>query len=304
MDFGQAPNSAPPGYLDRFDFSLPGDDSRNALRGGKARAPRVYVGAPVWSHPGWVGKVYPPKTPSKEFLRAYARQFNSIELNSTFYRIPDAKTLPSWREMTPTDFRFSPKLNQGISHGASGPQLLREFCARIGAFEDRLGMSFLQLPPGFSRNLLPTLRALLRQTPKGYSLAVEFRHPSWFVDNRLSQDALDLLGELGLSTVITDTTSRRDVLHSTLSSGKVMIRFLGNELHPSDFSRIDGWVERIASWIENGADEIYFFAHQSGYDPVPELAQDFITKLNARAGLKLRMLELQQSPENSQPRLL
>jgi uncharacterized protein YecE (DUF72 family) len=301
MDFGQVPNSAPPGYLDSFDFSLPENDPKNALRGARKPAPRVYIGAPVWSHPGWVGSLYPRKTPSKEFLRFYSRQFNSIELNSTFYRIPDDKTLTHWREMTPPDFRFSPKLNQGISHGVRGAQLLGEFTSRIVALGDRLGMSFLQLPPSFSRNQLPTLRALLAQLPKNFSLAVEFRHPSWFIGQRLSPDAFDLLQELNLSTVITDTTSRRDVLHCSLTSNKVMIRFLGNELHPSDFARMDQWTQRIADWIQNGADEIYFFAHQAGYDPVPEMTRYLIKNLNLRAGLTLRNLEL---PEDSQPSLL
>jgi uncharacterized protein YecE (DUF72 family) len=299
MDFGQVPNSAPAGYLDRFDFSLPQDDPKNALRGANSSTPKIYVGAPVWSHPGWVGSLYPRKTPSKEFLRFYSRQFNSIELNSTFYRVPDDKTLQAWREMTPKDFRFSPKLNQGISHGASGPTLLRQFCQRMTAFEDRLGMSFLQLPPSFSRNQLPSLHALLSHVPQGFSLAVEFRHPSWFAGQRLSPDAFALLSELGLSTVITDTTSRRDVLHASLTSKKVMIRFLGNELHPSDFTRIDGWIAKLKAWIEGGVEEICFFMHQAGYDPVPALAQDFITKINRACGLKLRNLEVEEDPQPS-----
>jgi uncharacterized protein YecE (DUF72 family) len=299
MDFGQAD----PRSLNSFRFELPEDDSKNVLPGKRAAHPHVYVGAPVWSHPGWVGNLYPPKTKSAEYLTHYSRQFNSIELNSSFYRVPDQKTLAHWKDSTPKDFRFSPKVHQGVSHRVGSGELIGDFCRKIQGLDDRLGMSFLQLPPAFSRNQLPSLRGLLRQASKNFKLAVEFRHPSWFIGQHLSPDAFDLLSEFGHSTVITDTTSRRDVLHATLTSSRVMIRFLGNELHPSDFTRLDQWVERLTSWIEMGATEIYFFGHQAGYDGVPELIQYFVEKLNTQAQLGIRNLKLLPSEEDSQPRL-
>jgi uncharacterized protein YecE (DUF72 family) len=293
--------------LPRNDFTF--SQSKPHPENNKGRKPRVYVGPPVWSHPGWVGTLYPKKTPSKDFLKHFSRLFNAIELNSTFYRTPSAKTLSEWKLMTPAEFRFSPKLNQAISHTQTIPGLITDFCETMKALGDRLGVSFLQLPPNFSRNQLPTLRAMLQAVPKKYALAVEFRHPSWFVAGKLSQDIADFLSDREMSTVITDALGRADVLHSTLTSRSVMVRFLANEMHESDFGRIDLWVKKIGTWIEAGVEEIYFYPHLHGYDRLPELTSDLISKLNDCYDLGLndwkKNFQASDRPdEQEQPRLL
>ncbi|RZA02049.1 MAG: DUF72 domain-containing protein [Moraxellaceae bacterium] len=115
MEFGKVPASE----LSRLQFQLPADDPRTELalkmkpRKGSAR---IGVGAPVWGVKGWEGKVYPLGTDTKDFLHHYSRQFNSIELNTTHYRIPDLETIRRWRAATPEGFRFCPKFPQSISH--------------------------------------------------------------------------------------------------------------------------------------------------------------------------------------------
>jgi uncharacterized protein YecE (DUF72 family) len=87
--------------------------------------------------------------------------------------------------------------------------------------------------------------------------------------------------------VMTDVAGRRDVLHMSLTSSAAMIRFTGNELHPSDFARLDAWAERLAGWFEAGLSELYFFMHQPEESTAPAIANYFIRKLNALCGFEL-----------------
>ncbi|RYZ68480.1 MAG: DUF72 domain-containing protein, partial [Proteobacteria bacterium] len=115
MDFGKVDIKD----LGTIDFRLPEDDPRTwlALTGSTHPSrPRIGIGAPVWSVKDWVGYVYPAGTPNKDFLTEYAKQFNSIELNSTHYGTPDSETIKRWRDSTPDGFKFNVKFLQEISH--------------------------------------------------------------------------------------------------------------------------------------------------------------------------------------------
>jgi uncharacterized protein YecE (DUF72 family) len=134
----------------------------------------LYLGCPVWSFKGWVGNFYPKGTQSKDFLREYAKRLNTIEGNTTFYAVPAAKTIESWIEQTPEDFRFCLKIPKAISHNGT----LSDYVDRAAGFVDtmrplasKLGPMFLQLPPSFSPRLMPDLAKFLDRFPK--------RHPSW-----------------------------------------------------------------------------------------------------------------------------
>jgi uncharacterized protein YecE (DUF72 family) len=288
MDFGKLPS------VDHVLFELPPEDPRTVAsfgKTGRAPVPQVYVGGPIWTCPKWIGRIYPKGTSARDNLRAYGRQFNSIELNSSFYRIPDPAQVQAWKSAVPADFKFAPKLHQDISHFdqfAKARAALQLFWKSIEHFEENLGICFLQLPPLFGFSSWGILKQLLREIPDPKRLAVEFRHPSWFVQRTIRPEVFDFLQALGISLVITDVAGRRDVLHSSLTTKKVLIRFTGNELHPSDYTRIDSWVERVASWIDRGIEEVYFFIHQPTEAEVPELSKNFIEALNRRCGLSVR----------------
>ncbi len=277
MDFGKLYN------VDRVRFELPPDSMRNVrVLPGASRPLKAYLGAPVWSVKEWVGSIYPKKTPAREFLKHYSRRFNTIELNSTFYHIPDPKLVAQWKAMVSAEFRFAPKVVQTVSHQndlVAAKAILRTFCATMSELGENLGPSFLQLPPSFGPRDRTSLEKLLEAVPAGYRLSVEFRHPDWFTDRELPEGLLSFLSERGLGTVITDTAGRRDVVHSSLTTRTAMVRFLGNRLHPSDFVRLDDWTDRIASWARAGLEEIYFFLHQPDNVNVPELEEYLAAKL-------------------------
>jgi len=281
MEFGKVPTFE----LDKIRFDLPEDDPR------QNRSPRIsgsvpmqlFFGAPVWTPKSWVGKFYPPKTRSADFLFHYARQVTAIELNTTHYHIPDAATLNRWVQQTPDGFRFCPKILNTISHDRAlvdVEQLTDRFCSAMLQLRDRLGLTFLQLSPTFSPDRLPRLEKFLALLPQEFSIAVEVRHPAFFRQHQLTDELFDLLQTFNAATVITDVAGRRDVLHLSLPSSKVLIRFIGNDLHPSDYTRLDHWIDRIQEWQkQDHVREVYFFIHQPGDVHAPELIQYFCKKM-------------------------
>ncbi len=301
MDFGKLHS------VDRIDFTLPLDDPKNAARLGLSleneregevrRKPRVWIGGPVWSCPQWLGKVYPKGTKPAGYLEAYGRQFNAVELNATFYRIPSVAQVETWARAVPDDFVFSPKLHQTISHVRDvelAKARLKEFWSNVGHFGSKLGLCFLQLPPNFTIQEGELLKKLVAEVPQPEGLAIEFRHPSWFVDQKIHPKVFDYLRAHRITSIITDVAGRRDVLHGSLTSSKAFIRFTGNELHPSDLTRIASWVERVSSWIARGLEDVYFFVHQPTEAEVPELARLFADGIYERTGVVARTWSAQQ----------
>ena len=145
MDFGKLSS------VDKVDFALPSEPRQNTellATLHKTAKPAMYLGATGYNMKPWVGQWYPHGAKDKDFLRHYGTQFNTIEHNTTHYRIPDAATVARWKEDTPADFRFCPKIPQTISHardlGLSGGQI-RLFCDVIAGLEEKLGCCFAAL---------------------------------------------------------------------------------------------------------------------------------------------------------------
>lgn len=289
MDFGKVKN------VDNIDFSLPPDafETTAMLENSVPNSsPAIYIGCPVWANKSWVGNLYPPNTPDNQFLYHYTRQFNTIELNVTHYRIPDARMRRTWKENAADGFTFCPKVLQEISHrllpAGNAETLSLEFFESIAALSPYLGTTFLQLPPYFTVHKLKFLQEFLEYIPAEVPLSVEFRHPNWFQGENF-ETAAQLLAEHQRATVITDVAGRRDVLHMRLTTPEAVIRFVGNGLHDSDYTRIDAWVKRLQSWLESGLQTLYFFVHEPDNVLAPELSRYLIEQLNTHCGLQLSL---------------
>ena len=273
MEFGKLPN------VDNVNFSLPIDYIGNAQVLHKYRSaanPVIYIGATGYNMKDWVGKWYPAGTKERDYLKAYGRQFNTIEHNTTHYRIPETATIQRWCEDTPDDFKFCPKVPQTISHardlGLSSSDL-RFFVEQMRVFGSKLGYCFLQLPPYFEPKHLQVLARFIEKWPAYIPLAVEVRHEYFFGKDGIGNAYFDLLESTKTCGVITDVSGRRDVCHSRLTANCAMIRFVGNGLHATDYSRVDAWAERIRAWMEQGLKTVYFFTHEPDNLLSPELAR-------------------------------
>ncbi|MFT2011187.1 DUF72 domain-containing protein [Pontibacter sp. 13R65] len=290
MDFGKLAD------ISKVDFSLPPDHpdtiatlQHNATSG--TGAPAIFIGLPVWVNKAWAGQIYPASMREKDSLHWYGKQFNTIELNSTHYHIPSPDTIDRWRHTVPQGFRFCPKFPQLISHEAQlrrTQDLTATFCEAIAGLEEKLGASFLQLPPLFGPRQLSDLEALVQFVPESVPLAVELRHPDWFKSQAAAQELYEVLEKYRVSTVLTDVAGRRDMLHMRLTTPVAMVRFVGNGLHPTDYSRIDAWVERLQHWLEAGLQQLYFFVHEPDNTVAPDLAMYLIEKLNTVCKLHIK----------------
>ncbi len=293
--------------ISKVNFDLPPNPAENdalLAQYERSEAPKLYIGCTGWSMKEWVGKVYPEKTKAKDFLKYYAQQFNTIELNATHYRIPTPETIQKWKAETPDDFRFCPKLPQSVSHsrdlGLESGNLLR-FCTVIEQLEQRLGCCFMQLPPYFGADRVGMLERFLNEFPPHIPLAVELRHESWFQDRIALRQLFQQLEQRQQTALITDVAGRRDVLHMRLTSPRTMIRFVGNALHPTDYERIDAWIQQLQAWTSEGVSEIYFFPHEPDNILAPDLALYLQTKAQAAmSDLHTRGPKFYQRPDDVQ----
>lgn len=285
MKFGQVDD---PG---RVDFALPADHEDTARILGKSKRDqpfRVYVGCAKWNKQDLKG-FYPRGT--KDELAYYSTQFNCIELNATFYNSPDRHQVETWKNKTPDGFCFFPKVPQSISHYGrllNFREKTTAFCDAISFFEEKLGMSFLQLHDNFRPKDFDRLESFVKEYPKAIPLAVEVRNGEWFSDVKVNDAFADLLEKEGRTNVIVDTAGRRDMLHLRLTSPAAFIRYVGAN-HESDYSRLDDWLDRIVAWRKAGLQSLYFFVHQNVELESPLLAAYFIKKLNKVFDLQLKV---------------
>ena len=288
-------------HPEHIDFTLPPDhpDTIKVLNKFKDNnLPNVYVGCAKWGRADLKG-FYPRGT--KDELIYYSSQFNSIELNATFYRIFPPEQFIKWYDKTPSTFKFFPKLNREISHWKrleNVKQAVENYLYSASNLKEKLGTLFLQMHNNFSPKDFDRVVDFVESWPKEFPLAIEFRHTDWYNDASVANRLYHLLESNNIGNIIVDTAGRRDLLHMRLTNPNAFIRYVGAN-HKSDYKRLDDWVDRIAQWTEQGIREVDFFVHQNIEKDSPLLSAYFIEKLNKRLGLHLTIPN-----EDSQQRLL
>lgn len=277
MKFGSVNNP------ENIDFNLPQDhpDTQKALeRYSKKNTFKIYVGCAKWNKADLKG-FYPRGT--KDELAYYATQFNSVELNATFYRIFPPEQFSKWYDKTPEGFKFFPKLNQEISHWKrlnGVREVVDNYLYSAVNLKEKLGTLFLQMHNNFAPKDFDRVVDFVENWPKEIALAIEFRHTDWYNDPKVSEALYALLEENNISNIIVDTAGRRDLMHMRLTNGTAFVRYVGAN-HPSDYDRLDNWVERLKTWKAMGINEIDFFVHQNIEKASPLLSAHFIKKINA-----------------------
>lgn len=266
----------------------------------KLKSP-YYLGCPVWNCPAWIGTVFKQKTKSKDLLRSYAKIFNTVEGNSTFYALPPSSTIERWMAEAGSHFNFSLKFPKTITHErrlmAAHFETL-EFLKILEVLKDgnRLGTCFLQLPPSFNINNIHVLEAYLKNLPADFNYAVEARHISFFdnADNEKRFD--DLLRELKTDKVIFDSrplfsTKEMDTHEVDAASRKPQlpvrqtetfqypfVRFVARNHVKSNDPWINEWAPTINKWILDGK-KPYVMIHAADEAFAPFVAQRFHEKL-------------------------
>ncbi len=278
-------------YPEQIDFRMPDDhpDTAKVLKKSNTDKLSVYVGCAKWNKQDLKG-FYPRGT--KDELEYYSRQFNSIELNATFYRIFPEEQFKKWYDKTPDDFKFFPKLVQNISHlkrlNDDVQPYVDQYLSSALQLKEKLGTIFLQLHGNFAPKNFDRVIRFIEKWPREIRLAVEFRHTDWFNDEVVAKELYDLLEKNNISNIITDTAGRRDLLHMRLTNNEAFIRYVGAN-HKTDYSRLDDWVIRLKKWKDLGINHIHFFVHQNIEKESPLLSRYFITELNKNLGTSLNL---------------
>jgi uncharacterized protein YecE (DUF72 family) len=239
----------------------------------------ISIGCAVWSYPGWMGEVYPPKTPAKEFLRVYSNFFPAVEGNTTFYAIPDRAIIDRWIAQTPPGFKFCLKFPRSITHnGSLAPYIVpaRSFVTQMQGLGERLGVMFIQLPPNYAPDRLADLTEFLTELPRqDVDIALEVRHLDWFKSPHQEQ-LTELLVKLRVGRVILDTRSiyaadpelgaivqckKPNVpLTFSLTAPFSLIRYVSHPIQAANQVWLESWTSQIQQWLERDT-QIYMFVH-------------------------------------------
>ena len=293
MKFGRIPDPQ------NIDFTMPADhlDTAGALKKRQTNDTlQVYVGCAKWNRQDLKG-FYPRGT--KDELAYYATQFNSIELNATFYRFFPPEQFAKWYEKTPSGFKFFPKLTQDISHFKrlnDVETLVDDYLYAAANLKDKLGTIFLQMHDNFAPKDFDRVVGFVEFWPKEIPLAIELRHTNWHNDPKISNELYLLLEENNIANILVDTAGRRDLMHMRLTNNEAFIRYVGAN-HESDYTRLDDWVNKLEKWSALGLKTIHFFVHQNIEKASPLLSAYFIYKLNKKLGTDLKVPEMGNKPD-------
>jgi uncharacterized protein YecE (DUF72 family) len=287
MDFGKID----PSLLDSVNFQLPPDHPNTGLvlPGTRASNPKVYIGASGWGMKELSGVLYPKTLKSNQFLKHYSSAYNTVELSALFYGLPAPTQIEQWYQQTPAHFRFCPKLPQQITHTQKFSQiddLLERYLDCVSGLGEKLGPLLFMPHPSLGPKEQERILTFIDQLPDWLNFFIELRHPEWF-KNTQHAGFFHALQQRQRGALITDTAGRRDTLHMHLTVPHCMVRFAGNNLHPTDYQRIDDWAQRLADWIKQGLQSVYFFIHQSQEQQTPELIRYLIDQLNEHAQLNI-----------------
>src|SRR5215831_16154512 len=231
----------------------------------------LHVGTSGYSYKEWKGNFYPEDLPAKEMLSYYSRRLPAVEINNTFYRLPQASMVENWKEQVPPAFRFSIKATQRITHikrlnnCAEETKYLLDTAALL---EERLGVVLFQLPPN-SKKDSGRLKNFLQLLSAGTRAAFEFRHESWFDDETFA-----LLRAKDCALVVSDTDEKplREII-GTATWGYLRLRRTAY-----DEDDLVEWMKQVQN--QKWEDAFVFFKHEDE-GVGPKLAAQFL-KLAAR----------------------
>ena len=246
----------------------------------------VYVGSMGWSYDFWKPGFYPKTLASSDFLAYYSKQFNSVEVDNTFYRIPRKQTVLSWREQTPIGFVFSLKFPRVITH----VKMLRDceeetrvFLERVELLEEKLGVLLLQFPFLFRTEHVPLLEKFLGTLPKEHRYVVEVRNKKL-----LENSFYSMLKANGAALAWVDSVSMPNVTEVT--SKFLYVRWEGDRkkvngaLGKSEIDRtndIQLWASKLKPYLKKQMDVFGYFSKYYSGNPTTDI-QHFMNNLQSK----------------------
>jgi uncharacterized protein YecE (DUF72 family) len=233
----------------------------------------IWIGTSGYNYPEWKGSFYPADLSAAKMLPYYAARFPTVEINYTFYRMPNEKLVAGWAAQTPSPFKLTLKAPRRITHDSrlkNCGELVKSFCAVAGTLGDKLGVLLFQLPPQ-SKKDLAVFDAFLEDLPPGAKAAFEFRHASW-----LEQDVFDRLAARKLALCIADSEKMSTPVRVTADYAYFRLRDEGYT--PGD---IAAWADTIRRETAACRDVYVYFKHEEE-GKGPEFARMLMDRLQPR----------------------
>jgi uncharacterized protein YecE (DUF72 family) len=227
----------------------------------------VRIGCSGWMYDDWRGRLYPNKLAKRRWLEEYARQFDTVEVNSTFYRLARREAVAGWVSQTPSGFEFAVKASRYLTHirrlvdiGDGIKRFYEPLQPMIEA--GRLGPVLWQLPENFHRDDT-RLEGWLGLLPPGRH-TIEFRHPSWFAPS-----VFDMLRARGVALTIGDHPSRPFQTYDATADWRFVRFHYGSRGRAGNYSdtEVETWARRIAQWRRREAVYAYFNNDWRGFAP-------------------------------------
>jgi uncharacterized protein YecE (DUF72 family) len=246
----------------------------------------IRVGTSGWGYPHWRETYYPKGLPASRWLAHYARDFASVEINNSFYRLPPAATFRAWREQAPPDFVFAVKASRYLTHfrKLKDPrEPLDRFLDAARALGPQLGPILFQLPPHWSLDL-DRLAAFVRVLPRDLRFVMEFRDPSWFRD-----ETRELLDRVGVGCCMHDLEGRPWPRWVTGSFAYVRFHGPTERKYAGSYatSALRTWSDRLLDVASGGRDVYAYFNNDMEGHALAnarELASLLVRREQARAG--------------------
>ncbi len=233
---------------------------------------RVRIGCSGWMYDDWRGLLYPARVPKRRWLECYSAKFDTVEVNTTFYRLARRNTVAAWVSQTPAGFTFAVKASRYLTHIKRLTDLstgMQRFYAPLEPMIEagKLGPVLWQLPENFHRDD-ERLGAWLQALPDGLH-TIEFRHPSWF-----APEVMDALRAHGVALTIGDHPKRPFQSHATTASWRFIRFHYGTRGRRGNYSatELQQWARRIAQWRRREDVWAYFNNDWSGFAPANALA--------------------------------
>ena len=214
----------------------------------------IWVGTSGYNYPEWKGSFYPADLSTAKMLPYYAARFPTVEINYTFYRMPNEKLLSGWAAQTPSPYKLTLKAPRRITHDSrlkNCGDLVQALCGVASTLGDKLGVLLFQLPPNAKKDL-PLFDAFLAELPPGVRAAFEFRHASW-----LDDEIFERLSSRKLALCVADSEKMSTPIRVTADYAYFRLRDEGYT--PDDVGR---WGDTIARATESSRDVFVYFKHE------------------------------------------
>ncbi len=230
------------------------------------------IGCSGWSYKDWAGNFYPRGLPAKDYLSYYSKVFNCVEIDSSFYRIPNQFMVNQWRANTPQGFVFCPKLPKKITHEKKlrdAQSTLVYFYSVMAKLKDRLGPIAVQLPPSVKLSThLDVMKEFISELSPEFKHAIEFRHKSWFtpeVYSLLRKNNIAMVWSLN-QYLETPAEVTADFIYVRMVGDREIEEFSGIQKdRTEDMKRWAAVVEEKSGKFESGY--IFFNNHFAGFSP-------------------------------------